>query len=623
MSKSLEDVYNSVDTLKQKSLFRRFLAFSGPAFLISVGYMDPGNWATDIAAGSRFGYALIWVLLLSNLMAILLQSLSARLGIVRGKDLAQASAETYPFFVNFVFYILAEISIAATDLAEVLGMAIGLNLLFGLPLIAGVSIAIVDTFLIMLLQNYGMRKMELFILSLISVIALSFLVQIILSHPDASKIAIGFIPSLPDSSALYIAIAIIGATVMPHNLYLHSSLVQTRNFKKDFAGIKNAIKFNFIDSVLALNLAFFVNAAILVLAGAVFFQNNLNQIVDIQDAYKLLQPILGSKLAPILFAVALIAAGQSSTITGTLAGQIVMEGYLNLRIQPWLRRLITRIVAISPAFFTILYFGEKSVGELLILSQVVLSLQLAFAVIPLIHFVSDKKTMGNFALKSITKLLSWLCAFIIVLLNTKLVFEQLSYWLSLFGEYKSILQVIFVPIFIFLGLLLIYIIVMPYFRAKVKEAKLPHGKAKNISKLDYFQYKKIAIAVDFSDLDNEMISGALSLGGKDAEYLIIHIVESTGAKVFGNQIEDMETFYDNKSLNYYNEFLLENGYKSQIKIGFGKPYKEIPKIVEEFGSQLLVMGSHGHKGIMDMIFGETVQPVRHKVKIPVLLINRK
>ncbi|HSB91921.1 MAG TPA: Nramp family divalent metal transporter, partial [Flavitalea sp.] len=340
---SLSEVHESVDIASRPSGWRKLFAFFGPAYLVSVGYMDPGNWATDLAGGSQFGYKLIWVLLMSNLMALLLQSLSARLGIVRKRDLAQANRETYPKYLNYVLYVLAEIAIAATDLAEVLGMAIGLNLLTGLPLIWGVAITVLDTFLLLYLQRLGMRKMEAFIIALVSIVGFSFLIEIILAKPDIGEVASGLIPSFPNEQALYIAIGIIGATVMPHNLYLHSALVQTRKIKDTPASIKQALRYNTIDSTIALNIAFLVNAAILVLAATVFFKTGRTEVAQINQAHQLLEPLLGSGLAPILFAVALIAAGQSSTVTGTLAGQIVMEGYLSLRINPLIRRLLTRM----------------------------------------------------------------------------------------------------------------------------------------------------------------------------------------------------------------------------------------------------------------------------------------
>ena len=428
--KSLQDVHASIDPSKKGSKWKKLLAFFGPAYLISVGYMDPGNWATDIAGGSHFGYTLLWVLLMSNLMALLLQSLSARLGIVQGKDLAQCSRELYPPAINIVLYALAEIAIAACDLAEVIGMAIGLNLLFGIPLLWGVLITLLDTFLLLYLQKLGMRKMEAFIIALIIIIGGCFLVEIFLAKPSLSMVTKGFIPHLPNHAALYIAIGIIGATVMPHNLYLHSALVQTRKVGTDEKSIRRAIRINILDSSIALNIAFFVNAAILIMAGTVFYQSGNHGIESIQEAHKLLQPLLGSKWAPILFAVALIAAGQSSTITGTLAGQIIMEGYLHIRLNPVIRRLITRLLAIVPAVIVILIAGEKMVDELLVFSQVLLSMQLAFAVIPLIHFVSDRAKMGTFTINIYTKIIAWLVAAVILFLNIKLFLESVLKWME-------------------------------------------------------------------------------------------------------------------------------------------------------------------------------------------------
>jgi manganese transport protein len=411
---SLSEVHESIDVTKQQKGWKRILAYLGPAYLVSVGYMDPGNWATDLAGGSKFGYSLIWVLLMSNLMALLLQGLSARLGIVRRMDLAQANREVYPRVINFALYILAELAIAACDLAEVLGMAIGIQLLTGLPLMWGVSITVLDTFLLFYLQRLGMRKMEGFIISLVAIIGFSFLAEMIFAKPDLGEVVKGFVPSIPGSEALYIAIGIIGATVMPHNLYLHSALVQTRKIANTNVAIKRALKYNRIDSAIALNAAFFVNAAILILAASVFYRSGNTEVAELKEAHRLLAPLLGNNFAPALFAIALIAAGQSSTITGTLAGQIVMEGYLNLRINPLMRRLITRLLAIGPAVFVILYFGEERVDSLLVFSQVILSLQLGYAIVPLIHFVSDKSTMGTFAIKTPVKILAWLIAALLV-----------------------------------------------------------------------------------------------------------------------------------------------------------------------------------------------------------------
>jgi manganese transport protein len=619
---SLSEVNASVDVMKATSNRRKLFSFLGPAYLISVGYMDPGNWATDLAGGSQFGYKLIWVLLMSNLIALLLQSLSARLGIVRSRDLAQASREMYPGFVNTYLYILAEIAIAACDLAEVLGMAIGLQLLFHLPLMWGVSITVLDTFLVLLLFNYGIRKLEVFILSLIFIIGMSFLAEMFFAKPDLGEIMTGFIPGIPNNAALYIAIGIIGATVMPHNLYLHSSLVQTRKFLRTPIEIKKAIRFNIIDSAIALNLAFFVNAAILILAASVFFKSGLFNIAEIQDAYKLLQPMLGTKWAPILFAVALIAAGQSSTITGTLAGQVIMEGYLNLRIAPWVRRLLTRLIAIVPALIVINVMGEGATGSLLVLSQVILSLQLGFAIIPLIHFVSDKEKMKEFVIKPYIKILAWISAAIIVSLNAKLVLDTLGEWLSAPGDNAWILKITVLPIAIFTGVILLYITFVPLIiRKKKYREPLPHGTFSELSKVGPLQYKRIAITIDFTDTDHTTISHAIMQGGKQAEYLLIHVVETAGALAFGKDIRDYETESDEKNLQMYSDNLNSMGYTNSIAIGYGRPKIGIVEKVKEFNADLLVMGAHGHKAFKDLLFGTTVDSVRHALEIPVLIVR--
>jgi len=423
---SLSEVHSSVDVKSGMSFRKKLFAFMGPAYLVSVGYMDPGNWATDIEGGSRYGYSLIWVLLLSNLMALLLQSLSVRLGIVRGRDLAQASRELYPKYINYFLYVLAEIAIAACDLAEVLGMAIGLQLLFHIPLFWGVIICAFDTFILLLLLHYGIRKIEAFIITLVVIIGLAFFAQVFIAHPDISNIAGGFIPGFANDGALYIAIAIIGATVMPHNLYLHSSLVQTRKIDRTPKEIKRALKFNFLDSTIALNIAFFVNMSILVVAATAFFMNGQKDVSDIRQAHLLLTPLLGSTVAPILFAVALICAGQSSTITGTLAGQIVMEGFLNIRLKPWLRRLITRLIAVIPALIVAILYGEQGTTELLVLSQVILSMQLSFAVVPLVMFTNDKAKMGEFVNKPFLKICVWIISIIIIVLNLYLLYQTFT-----------------------------------------------------------------------------------------------------------------------------------------------------------------------------------------------------
>src|SRR5450432_2529020 len=457
---SLSEVHGTVEVNQTGPRWKQIFSFFGPAYLVSVGYMDPGNWATDIAGGSQFGYRLLWVLLMSNIMALILQNLSARLGIVRGRDLAQANREAYPRVVNFCLYLLAEIAITACDLAEVLGMAIGIQLLTGLPLVYGVAITALDTFLLLFLQRLGMRKMEVFILSLIAIVGLSFFIEIFLAKPSLGEISRGLIPSLPGAAALYVAIGIIGATVMPHNLYLHSALVQTRKIRREDPFIKKALRLNLLDSTIALNLAFFVNAAILILAGATFFKTGHVHVGSIREAYKLFPELLGSSLASTLFAVALIAAGQSSTLTGTLAGQIVMEGYLRLRINPLLRRLITRLLAIVPAVIVIWISGETKVDQLLVFSQVILSLQVGFAVIPLIHFVSDKKKMGVFRIKIITRFFAWVIAALLLYLNLKLVLEEGQHFFNTPGY--AFWKILF--IFILLGaiVLLFYILIHPW-----------------------------------------------------------------------------------------------------------------------------------------------------------------
>lgn len=621
-TKSLAEVNASVETSGKKGFWKKLLAFMGPAYMVSVGYMDPGNWATDIAGGSQFGYTLIWVLLMSNLMALLLQSLSARLGIVQKMDLAQASRASYPPFVNFCLWLLAEIAIAACDLAEVIGMAIGLQLLFGLPLLWGVTLSVADTLLFLVLQNFGIRKMEVFIISLIAIIGGAFVIEMILAKPDMGELAAGFVPSIPNDTALYIAIGIIGATVMPHNLYLHSSLVQTRRIEDSSKGFWNAIKFNFIDSAIALNLALFVNAAILILAASTFFRHGMYNVAEIQDAHRFLAPILGSNWAPILFAVALIAAGQSSTITGTLAGQIIMEGYLHLRIQPWLRRLITRLIAIIPAFLVISLAGESKTGELLVFSQVILSLQLGFAIIPLIHFVSDKRKMGEFVIKPVVKIAAWIIALVIVSLNVKLVIGQLEGWLSDAGSSAWILWLTVVPVISFAFLLLLYLVVRPLLRdRKTLAVQSPHGSFVPLEFKSGPAYKRIAVTLDFSDMDAKAIQSALTTGGKDAHYLLIHVVETVGAWILGSETADSETSSDFIDLQQYAQQLTAEGYNVDIRLGYGNPKKQIPKLVQEFEADLIVMGAHGHQWLKDLIFGTTVDSVRHRLAITMFVVR--
>jgi len=615
---SLSEVHESVDTTIKKTGWRRILSFLGPAYLVSVGYMDPGNWATDLAGGSQFGYKLIWVLLMSNLMALLLQGLSARLGIVRGRDLAQANRETYPKPVNFILYLLAEIAIAACDLAEVLGMAIGIQLLTGLPLIWGVSITVLDTFLLLYLQRLGIRKMEAFIITLVGVIGISFLIELFLAKPDLAELTTGFIPTAMNHEALYIAIGIIGATVMPHNLYLHSALVQTRKIDRTDAGIKQAIKFNRIDTTIALNLAFFVNAAILVVAASVFFKTGNSDVAEIKDAHRLLPQFLG-KLAPILFAVALIAAGQSSTITGTLAGQIIMEGYLSLRINPILRRLITRLVAIVPALIVIIIYGEENVDALLILSQVILSLQLGFAIIPLIHFVSDKKTMGKFAINNLQKIAAWLIASVLVYLNLRMLLNEVGDVFTTGAVWQMILLGAGGLICI---ALLIYIIIHPYIVKTKKHTSIKiHSEAHTIKNLEIPSFNKIAVALDFSENDEKLLAYAIGQGKENTHYLLMHIVESASARLFGDESDDYESRKDKERMDSYVAQLQARDLIAEGFLGYKNRAKEIVRISKAVNADMLVMGAHGHTGIQDFIYGETVNTVRHELKIPVLIVN--
>jgi manganese transport protein len=608
----------------QGSFWRKLFAFMGPAYLISVGYMDPGNWATDISGGSSYGYSLLWVLLVSNLIALVMQNLSARLGIVKGMDLAQVSRQYYHPVANFLLWLLAEIAIASCDLAEVLGMAIGLNLLFGLPLLIGIVVTILDTFLLLTLQRYGMRKMETFIICLIAIIGISYLLELFWAAPVTTELLKGFVPVLKDNGALYVAIGIIGATVMPHNLYLHSSLVQTRKYEHTDSGIKQAIRFNFIDTFVALNIAFFVNVAILVLAAATFYKAGLFQVADIQDAYKLLYPILGQKVAPILFAIALIAAGQSSTLTGTLAGQVVMEGYLNIRIQPWLRRFITRLIAIIPAFFTVLIMGDAATGKLLVLSQVILSMQLVFAMVPLTYFVADRRLMGHFRAKVILLVAAWICVLLILSLNVKWLFEM-------FNDFYSQPHNVFAVIGVSFGIVLvagltIYVFLTPLisrskrYRKYITVPHLPALSFKLEEKPNVF--RKIAVTVDFSPSDVNAISKAIAEGGKNAEYMLIHIVETAGARFMNEEIRDFETSSDKRNLDHYVERFVNEGYKATPLIGYGSPKISIAEIVNTSGADLLVMGVHGHKTVKDIIFGTTIDKLRHRVNIPMLIVRK-
>lgn len=426
LSQSLAEAHASINIPENSSFWRKLLAFVGPGLMVAVGYMDPGNWATDIEGGAKFGYTLLFVILLSNIFAMFLQYLALKLGIATERDLAQACRDHYSPITNFFLWILCEIAIAAMDLAEVIGSAIALNLLFGIPLPWGVAITVADVFLILFLQAKGFRKLESVVGALIIIIAGCFMYELIVSSPNIPDVVKGLLPHqeiVTNPSMLYIAVGILGATVMPHNLYLHSSIVQTRNYKRSENGKKMAIKYATIESNISLLLAFFINAAILITAAATFHATPYENVADIHDAYRMLTPVLGASLASTLFAIALLASGQNSTITGTLAGQIVMEGFLNLKLKPWVRRLLTRLIAVIPAMIVAILYGEKGTNELLILSQVILSMQLSFAVIPLVKFTNSRAKMGQFVNTPWIKIMAWVITIIIVILNLFLLLE--------------------------------------------------------------------------------------------------------------------------------------------------------------------------------------------------------
>jgi manganese transport protein len=629
---SFSEAHNSVTIPPQQTgILRRLFAISGPAFLVAVGYMDPGNWATDLAAGSSFNYTLLWVLLLSNLMAILLQSLAFRLGIVRGVDLAQACRLEYPRWALAPLYGLCEIAIAACDLAEVIGSAIALQLLFGLPLLVGVLLTALDTFALLFLTSLGIRKIEAVTLALIFVVAVGVVIQVFLGHPDWGGVARGFLPALPNAKALYVSIGIIGATVMPHNLYLHSSLVQTRRIGPTAADKRQAIRFNTTDSTIALNAAFFVNAGLLVMAAAIFYRSGHTDVAEIQDAYKLLTPLLGAAVAPIAFAIALLASGQSSTITGTLAGQIVMEGFLNFRLPPWVRRMITRLAAIIPAVLTIVFVGEHGTGDLLILSQVVLSLQLPFAVIPLVHFVSDRKTMGEFAVRPWLKALSWLTAVVILGLNAKLVADTVGDWSA--SAHGGVVLAVALPVVGVLGLFMVYIALRPLLEKILlgrREAgvgihrpadDLAGALAKDAAPAPY---RKVAVALDFSGHDAQVLTETLRLLGEQRPALaLMHVVESAAARVMGGDAGDLESARDPQRLEDYAKTLRQAGFAVAVFVGYGKPVPELARLINDWGADLVVLAAHGHRGFADLFFGSTANKLRHRIRASMFVVGKK
>ena len=613
VSPSLPEVHGSVPT-SQQSLWKRLFAFAGPAYLVSVGYMDPGNWATDLEGGARFGYDLLWVLVMSNAMAILLQTLSSRLGIVSRQDLAQACRDTYPRQVSLALWVLCEIAIAACDLAEVLGAAIALNLLFHLPLLAGVILTAADTLLVLWFTRLGIRVIEAIILGLVLTIGGCFVLQILLAKPAMAEIVLGLVPKLTDQS-LYVAIAILGATVMPHNLYLHSALVQTRQIGLAAPDLRRACRYNFWDSAIALNLALLVNAAILIVAASVFHKNG-KVVTEIQQAHELLAPLLGTTAASTAFAIALLCSGQSSTLTGTMAGQIVMEGFLNLRMRQWLRRLITRLAAVIPAVVVIVTAGEKATYQLIILSQVILSLQLPFAVIPLIQFTSDKKRMGEFANRTWVRILAWSAAAVICGLNLRLFWDAASTWNPL------LTAAIAIPV----GLLLFYILLHPVLpatmqRGPVKPVTLPAVEAAVVEPV----YRMILAPLDHSPLDQVAVGHAAALARQAGGAVhLLHVEEGVTSQVYGQMALTAEVQSGGVYLEQFANLLKQQGIAVTYEIVHSiAPAAEIIKAAARIKPDLVVMGAHGHKGIKDLVFGNTINAVRHGVEAPVLIVRAR
>jgi manganese transport protein len=664
---SLEEIHSSVPIPARG--WRRFLAFSGPAFLVSVGYMDPGNWGTDIEAGSRFGYRLLWVLVMSNIMAILLQTLTARLGVVTGRDLAQACRENYPRWTGFVLWILCEIAIAACDLAEVIGTVIALKLLFGLPYLWGLLIAAGDTFFLLALQRRGVRLLEAVTLCLIAIIAGSFVYEIALARPAWGEVARGLLPGLDanfPAQSLYVAIGMLGATVMPHNLYLHSALVQTRSFPQTPAGKREACKYNLLDSLLALNGAFFVNAAILILSVCTFFQFH-REVKTLQEAHELLSTAWGTAVAGGLFAIALLASGQSSTLTGTLAGQVVMEGFVRLRLRPWLRRLLTRSLAIIPALVVIALAGNETIWRgatrgsadppaglatsaatttptdavvraddttakgasetdvdgrllnLLVLSQVLLSFQLPFAIVPLVHFTSDRRQMGEFASRGWLKALAWACAILVVVLNGALIYMQAQEWaeqITETGGRASWVYATLVPVALALAAFLAWVTIYP-FRARGGESRRPAPAPV----LPGVSYRQIGVAVELEGGDDAVLAQAAAVArAHNARLHVIHIVEGFGADFHGPEAADQESRIDRERISQLADYLRSDGLQVDGVLGYGKPADELVRIAREQELDLLVLGTHGHGFLADLALGQTVSPVLHRLTIPILVV---
>ena len=629
-SRSLEEVHSSV-WVDQPTFWRRLFAFAGPAYLVSVGYMDPGNWATDLEGGARFGYELIWVLLMSNAMAVLLQTLAARMGLVTGMDLAQATRATTERPVGFALWVLCEVAIAACDLAEVLGTIIGLNLLFGLPMIWGCLVTLLDTFLLLAIQRLGIRKMEAFILTMVLTIGGCFLLQILLSRPRWGDVLGGFVPHFSAANpyvfshpeALFVAIGILGATVMPHNLYLHSALVQSRRVKRNPEDIRRACRYNLVDTTVALNAALFINAAILIVAAATFHTRGI-VVTQIQQAHELLTPLLGTFLASAAFGVALLCSGQSSTLTGTLAGQVVMEGFLHIRLRPWVRRLITRSIAIVPAVIVILITGEGGTYRLLIASQVILSLQLPFAVIPLIQVTGDRRRMGEFANPRWVAVLAWIVSGIIIILNGRLVFGLLAGWLSLPPPASTLAWFTAVPVAAGCLFLLAWITIRPLVPIRpVERVPAPLEASEVLRGVTAPPVRRAGLALDRSLNDRAVLSYGLGLArDPETELVLVHVVGGIGAQVYGRDVGDRETREARSYLDSLCADLGARGIRVHSILGFGVPSTALIEIARENRLDLLVLGGHGHRLLADMMKGETISSVRHAVTIPVVTIRQ-
>jgi manganese transport protein len=623
---SLPEVHESVGTA-HAHFWKRLISFAGPAYLVSVGYMDPGNWATDLEGGSKFGYRLLWVLVVSNLMALLLQTLSSRLGIVSRRDLAQACRDEYPRIVSYILWILCEFAIVACDLAEVLGAAIGLQLLFHMPLLIGVAVTALDTLLVLWFSRLGIRVIEAFVLVLIATIAGCFAFEIYLARPEVHAVVTGLIPRL-NASSIYIAVAIFGATVMPHNLYLHSALVQTRRIGETPAEKRTACRFNLFDSALALNGALFVNAAILVMSAAVFFMHHV-QVTEIQQAHQLLAPLLGTTAASVLFGAALLCSGQSSTLTGTMAGQIVMEGFLRLRMQPWLRRAITRSLAIIPAALTIYLAGDAATYRLIIFSQVILNLQLPFAVIPLVYFTSDRRRMGEFANGIWLKLGAWACAVFILVLNTWLLLDQMNEWITQAGPYRTLLLIAgALGGMAFLALLTV-VVGWPRLKAQRHIPTPVEHVSVNLEQdatpvLRSAAYSRILVPLDHSAADQEAINNALALARMhDAKIILLHVEEGVTSQMFGSLASTAEITEGQAYLASIERALREQSVSVEVVVRYGNtPAHEIVAAVRDLAPDLLVMASHGHRGIKDLVFGTTINAVRHKIKVPMMIVSK-